>query len=93
MRKEAGFETDLFGYNNLGSGYNYRLGDVYSYKGKSNLVSFFGRANYSYDSKYMFTGTLRRDGSSRFGENNKWGLFPSASVAWKITGEDLHEID
>ena len=87
--QRSGFETDLFGYNNLGSGYNYRLGDVYSYKGKSNLVSFFGRANYSYDSKYMFTGTLRRDGSSRFGENNKWGLFPSASVAWKITGEDF----
>src|SRR6218665_1254034 len=87
--QRSGFETDLFGYNNLGAGYNYRLGDVYSYKGKSDLVSFFGRANYSYDGKYMFTGTLRRDGSSRFGENNKWGLFPSASVAWKITGEEF----
>ena len=87
--QRSGFVTDLFGYNNLGAGYNYRLGDVYSYKGKSNLVSFFGRANYSYDSKYMFTGTLRRDGSSRFGANNKWGVFPSASVAWRITGEDF----
>lgn len=87
--QRSGFETDLFGYNNLGAGYNYRIGDVYSYKGKSNLVSFYGRANYSYNSKYMFTGTIRRDGSSRFGANNKWGVFPSASVAWKINAEDF----
>lgn len=87
--QRSGFETDLFSYNNLGAGYNYRLGDVYSYKGKSNLVSFFGRANYSYDSKYMLTGTIRRDGSSRFGANNKWGVFPSASAAWRISGEEF----
>lgn len=87
--QRSGFETDLFGYNNLGAGYLYRLGDVYSYKGKSNLASFYGRANYSYDSKYMLTGTIRRDGSSRFGDNNKWGYFPSASAAWKISGEDF----
>jgi len=87
--QRSGFETDLFGFDNLGAGYNYRLGDVYSYKGKSNLVSFFGRANYAFDGKYMVTGTLRRDGSSRFGANNKWGLFPSASAAWKISGEEF----
>ena len=87
--QRSGFETDLFGYNNLGAGYNYRLGDVYSYKGKSNLASFFGRVNYSYDSRYIFTGTLRRDGSSRFGENNKWGVFPSAAIAWRISGEEF----
>ncbi|WP_348797558.1 SusC/RagA family TonB-linked outer membrane protein [Flavobacterium adhaerens] len=87
--QRSGFVTDEFSYNNLGAGYNYRLGDVYSYKGKSNLISFFARANYSYDSKYLFTATVRRDGSSRFGENNKWGTFPSASVAWKISNEDF----
>lgn len=87
--QRSGFETNLFGYNNLGAGYDYRLGDVYSYKGKSNLVSFFGRVNYSYDGKYMFTGTVRKDGSSRFGANNKWGIFPSASAAWKISGENF----
>ncbi|MGK4567744.1 TonB-dependent receptor domain-containing protein [Flavobacterium sp. 3HN19-14] len=87
--QRSGFETDLFGYNNLGAGYNFRLGDVYSYKGKSNLVSFFGRVNYAYDGKYMITGTVRRDGSSRFGANNKWGVFPSAAVAWKISDEDF----
>ncbi len=87
--QRSGFETDLFSYNNLGAGYNYRLGDVYSYKGKSNLVSFFGRANYAYDGKYMLTGTVRRDGSSRFGDNNKWGVFPSAAVAWKVSDEQF----
>lgn len=87
--QRSGFVTDLFSYNNLGAGYNYRLGDVYSFKGKSDLVSFYGRANYSYDSKYMITGTVRRDGSSRFGANNKWGTFPSVSAAWRITGEEF----
>lgn len=53
------------------------------------LASYFGRINYNYDNKYLFTGTIRRDGSSRFGENNKWGTFPSASVAWKISNEDF----
>lgn len=87
--QRSGFVTDAFGYNNLGAGYNYRLGDVYSYKGKSNLVSFYARANYNYDGKYLLTATVRRDGSSRFGENNKWGTFPSASAAWKISNEDF----
>ncbi|QGK73287.1 TonB-dependent receptor [Flavobacterium sp. SLB02] len=87
--QRSGFVTDAFSYNNLGAGYNYRLGDVYSYKGKSNLVSFYARANYSYDGKYLLTGTVRRDGSSRFGENNKWGTFPSASLAWKVSSEEF----
>lgn len=85
--QRSGYETDLFGYNNLAAGQDYRLGDVYSYKGNSKLVSFFARANYAYDNRYMVTATIRRDGSSRFGENHKWGLFPSASVAWKISNE------
>ncbi|WP_435132103.1 SusC/RagA family TonB-linked outer membrane protein [Formosa sp. A9] len=87
--QRSGFDTDLFGYNNLGAGQNYRLGDVYSYKGNSKLISFFGRVNYSYDSRYMITATVRRDGSSRFGANHKWGVFPSASIAWNITNEDF----
>lgn len=87
--QRSGFETDLFGYNNLGAGSNYRLGDVYSYKGKSKLASFFGRVNYSYAGKYLFTATIRRDGSSRFGANHKWGTFPSASVAWRVSDENF----
>lgn len=89
--QRSGFGTDLFGYNNLGAGQDYRLGDVYSYKGKSRLVSFYGRLNYAFDDRYFVTGTLRRDGSSRFGANHKWGTFPSASVAWKISSESFME--
>lgn len=87
--QRSGFITDAFTYNNLGAGYDYRLGDVYSYKGESNLISFYARANYGYDGKYLLTATVRRDGSSRFGENNKWGTFPSASAAWKISNEEF----
>lgn len=86
-----GFSTDLFEYNNLGAGFDYQAGDVYSYKGESKLISFYSRANYTFSDKYMFTGTVRWDGSSRFGANNKWGVFPSASFAWKISEEDFME--
>ncbi|WP_083702093.1 TonB-dependent receptor [Mangrovimonas sp. DI 80] len=89
--QRSGFVTNAFGYNNLGAGTNYRIGDVYSYKGKSRLVSFFARANYSFDSRFMLTATIREDGSSRFGKNNKWGTFPSASVAWRISNEAFLE--
>src|SRR5690606_15921549 len=53
------------------------------------LLSFIGRANYDYKGKYLLTATLRRDGSSRFGEANRWGTFPSASAAWRISEEDF----
>ncbi len=54
---------------------------------KVNEVSFFGRLNYSLMDKYIFQATVRADGSSRFAENNKWGYFPSASAAWRISEE------
>ena len=50
-------------------------------------ISFYGRANYSFDSRYMLQATIRRDGSSVFGKNNRWGTFPSVSAAWNITEE------
>lgn len=53
------------------------------------LASFFGRVNYGYDGKYLLTTTLRRDGSSKFGENKRYGLFPSISAAWRIAEEDF----
>jgi TonB-linked SusC/RagA family outer membrane protein len=53
------------------------------------LLSFIGRVNYGYDNKYLLTATIRRDGSSRFGEENKWGWFPSVSAAWRLTEEDF----
>lgn len=53
------------------------------------LVSQFGRINYSYDDKYLMQASLRRDGSSKFGKNNKYGLFPSFALGWKITEEEF----
>lgn len=51
------------------------------------LISYFGRLNYTYNNKYILTATIRRDGSSRFSPNNRWGMFPSAAFAWKISEE------
>jgi TonB-dependent starch-binding outer membrane protein SusC len=56
---------------------------------ESYLVSFFGRLNYTFNNKYLFTLTLRDDGSSRFIGNNKWGLFPSTAFAWKVKDESF----
>ncbi|NMM47553.1 SusC/RagA family TonB-linked outer membrane protein [Marinigracilibium pacificum] len=53
------------------------------------LVSYFGRVNYAYKDKYLVGATLRADGSSRFGENNRFGYFPSASVGWRISEESF----
>ncbi|MFY0654008.1 MAG: TonB-dependent receptor [Cyclobacteriaceae bacterium] len=53
------------------------------------LLSSFARATYSYDSRYMLTASIRRDGSSRFGANNKWGIFPAVSAAWRISDESF----
>lgn len=55
------------------------------------LVSFFGRLNYNLMDRYLLTATLRRDGSSRFSKNNRWGLFPSAALAWTISNEKFME--
>ncbi len=65
------------------------VGDIWSYYESNRLVSFFGRAAYNYNNKYYATATLRRDGSSRFGANHKWGWFPSASLAWNLKQEDF----
>lgn len=56
------------------------------------LLSYFARVNYGYKDKYLLTGTVRRDGSSRFGPKNRWGVFPSGSVAWRISKEDFFEV-
>ncbi len=85
----SGFDTDAFLYNNLAAGSDFRAGDVYSYKGESRLVSFFGRINYNLAGKYMLTATVRQDGSSRFGDNHKWGTFPSVSLAWRVSDESF----
>jgi TonB-linked SusC/RagA family outer membrane protein len=56
---------------------------------KNVLLSYFGRLEYSFKDKYLLNATLRRDGSSRFGDDTKWGIFPSASVGWKVSEESF----
>ena len=63
--------------------------DVSSFVTENFLVSFFGRLNYTLLDKYLFTFTIRDDGSSRFSKDNRWGLFPSAAFAWKIKEESF----
>ncbi len=82
-----GFEVDDIKYtDNLGYG-NFSAGIADSYAIESELQSFFGRFNYSLDNKYLFTLTGRADGSTRFGKNNKYGYFPSAAFAWRLSEE------
>ena len=62
----------------------------------SGMVSAFIRANYTFDERYLFTATLRGDGSSKFAPANKWGIFPSVSAAWRISEEAFwkgHQIE
>jgi TonB-linked SusC/RagA family outer membrane protein len=86
-----GFANDIATYNalQLGTLANVQNGDVSSYKNDRRLVSFLGRINYSYENKYLLTASFRRDGSTVFGVNNKWGNFPSASLAWRVDQEDF----
>jgi iron complex outermembrane receptor protein len=88
-----GFVTDALGYNNLGQGTAIvqlpSSSYVGSYKNQQRLISFFGRATFNLFDKYNLTATLRRDGSSKFGANNKWGLFPSFAAGWNLTNEEF----
>tara|TARA_R110002050_G_scaffold261556_1_gene401571 strand:- start:25893 stop:28922 length:3030 start_codon:yes stop_codon:yes gene_type:complete len=84
-----GFINNIATYNalQLGDLSDVRSGDFSSYKNDRTLISFLGRINYSFMDRYLLTLSLRRDGSSVFGVNHKWGNFPSASVAWQIDQE------
>ncbi|WP_442589527.1 SusC/RagA family TonB-linked outer membrane protein [Pedobacter sp. AW31-3R] len=66
-----------------------QLFDPTHYESENYLISFYGRLNYSIASKYLFTATLRSDGSSRFTKENRWGYFPSAAFAWRMNQEDF----
>jgi TonB-linked SusC/RagA family outer membrane protein len=80
--------TDPFRYLDYGSDTNKHSSGSYN---SWNLISFFGSANYGYDNKYFASGTIRADGSSRFGPNNKWGYFPSVSGGWVMSKEKFME--
>lgn len=83
---DFGFE-DALNLTSLGTPF---LSDNY-YAADDKLLSFFGRANYDYKSKYLLALTFRADGSSRFGEGNRWGYFPSAALAWRVSSESFME--
>jgi iron complex outermembrane receptor protein len=89
------FPADNLGYSNLVLGnpyaitsYRINLGADLTY-GQVRLISDFARLNYNFKDKYLLQASIRRDGSSVFGENNEWGYFPSAGAAWRISSEDF----
>ena len=85
------FPTDAYTYNNIGIGQGLPLGEagMGSYKNSDKLIAFFSRVTYNYDDKYLLMASLRHEGSSRFGADNKWGNFPGVSVGWRINEEDF----
>lgn len=86
------FPNDGLGADNLGSGELAKEeGEVLmgSYKNDAKLISFFGRVSYDYQGKYLFTASLRHEGSSKFGQNHKWGDFPAVSAGWRISQEEF----
>lgn len=88
--KVYNFYNDDLTYHNMGMANNISINDVISYNLSTlRMISFYGRVNYSFNSKYLLQATVRRDGSSAFGVNNRWGTFPSVSAAWRITEEDF----
>ena len=86
------FPNDGLTYNNMGTGeYAKEEGKVLmgSYKNDCKLIAFFGRVSYDFDGKYMLTASLRHEGSSKFGVDNKWGNFPAVSAGWRISQESF----
>lgn len=86
--ENADFPSDAFSYNNLDAGLwnrdEGRLG-MDSWKSREKVIAFFGRANYNFNDTYLLMGSLRYEGNTKFGTDNKWGLFPAAAVAWRIS--------
>lgn len=82
-------QSDFIKYNNLGALLDVTRESIGSGKGMWRLIGFFARAQYNYDSKYFVSGSIRRDGSSKFGKNNKWGWFPTAAIGWTMSREEF----
>jgi TonB-linked SusC/RagA family outer membrane protein len=86
------FTIDDFSFDNLGSALDFQngLGSVGSFRNSERLIAFFGRVNLDYDDTYYFSASLRREGSSRFGTDNQWGIFPGISAG--VTLSNLFDI-
>lgn len=90
--ENKGFPTESMKYYQIGNGDpNKTYLKASSYRNSNTLAALFARANYNYAEKYLVSASIRREGSSRFGANNKWGWFPAVSLGWRITGEDFME--
>ena len=88
--ENKGFPTDDAKYYQIGNGDASKdYLNVSSYRNSNTLAAAFFRANYNYADKYLVSASVRREGSSRFGVNNKWGWFPAVSLGWRISGEDF----
>lgn len=87
----SNFDTDFYGPYNIGAGASLQDGMAYmgSYRESSKLISFFGRLMYNYKGKYLVSMSFRREGSSKFGINNKWGSFPAISLGWRLNQEEF----
>lgn len=89
--KAYGFLSDNFKWYSLAAAQT--VESISSYAESNTLISMYGRVNYNYADKYLLTATVRRDGSSRFGSGNKWGVFPSVAASWRISQEDFFQND
>ncbi len=89
------FPTEAFKYNDLGQGTLLTEKDRHawmgSYRNDDKLIGFFGRVSYGFDNRYNILASIRHEGSSKFGANNKWATFPSVSAGWTITNEKFME--
>lgn len=82
------FYDDTLWWNNIGMANSWDDDPVWANTLSTvRMISFYGRANYSYKSKYVIQAAVRRDGSSTFGSNNRWATFPSVSLAWRLSDE------
>ena len=78
-------ETPDYMYPDAGTGESFTSGSSTAYS----LLSYFGKADYEFDNRYLLSATIRRDGSSRFGKNNRYGTFPAVSAGWRISNEEF----
>jgi outer membrane cobalamin receptor len=90
------FPSDILTYNSLSQGEWAKeegRNSMGSYKNDARLIAFFGRISYDYLERYLLTLSLRREGSSKYGKNNKWGYFPAASIGWRVSEESFLKKD
>ena len=85
-------QSPYIGANDLRTFSEVNYGDVGSYKSNETLIGFFARGQYNFNSKYYLSASIRRDGSSKFGINNKWGWFPTVSAGWDINKDFMQNV-